>query len=68
MRKKNKRCNFSRREMQVVKYVIKGFSNKEIASALGLSEDTVKEYLSNAFRKAGVNNRTALAVKILTFA
>jgi len=54
--------------MQVVKYVIKGFSNKEIASALGLSEDTVKEYLSNAFRKAGVNNRTALAVKFLTFA
>lgn len=65
MRNKINYCNFSRRETQVIKYVSKGFSNKEIASVLGLSENTVKEYLSNVFRKTGVNNRTALVVKIL---
>lgn len=65
VKRKNKHYNLSRREMQVVKYLLKGFSNKEIASVLDLSEDTVKEYLGNAFRKAKVNNRTALAVKIL---
>ncbi|HCJ67278.1 MAG TPA: hypothetical protein DHV62_08160 [Elusimicrobia bacterium] len=56
---------FSHQEMQVVKCVIKGLSNKEIASVLDISENTVKEYLSNIFRKAGVSNRTTLAVKIL---
>jgi len=65
MQRKNKYYNLSRREMQVVKYLLRGFSNKEIALVLGLSEDTVKEYLGNTFRKVKVNNRTALAVKIL---
>lgn len=65
MRNKINYSNFSRRETQVIKYVSKGFSNKEIASVLGLSENTVKEYLGNVFRKTGVNNRTALVVKTL---
>lgn len=65
MREKNNRDNFSLRENQVVNYVLKGFSNKQIALVLNLSENTVKEYLGNIFRKTGVNNRTALAVKIL---
>lgn len=65
MRNKTNHYNFSPRQTQVVRCIIKGLSNKEIAKHLGLSEETVKEYIGTTFRKAQVNNRTALAVKVL---
>ena len=37
--------------------VVEGKTNKEIAAALGLSDKTVKNYLSNAFQKLGVSPR-----------
>ena len=50
------------RERQVVELVCKTKLNKEIAYELHLAEGTVKEYLNRIFRKAGVSNRTELAV------
>ena len=53
---------FSPRERQVVKLIIGGHSNQDIASALGLRIQTVKNHLSRIYRKLGVPNRVQLAV------
>jgi len=59
------------REMDVLRCIAKGFSNQEIAQALFVSEKTVKNHLTNIFRKINVNDRTqallyALKNKIMT--
>jgi two-component system nitrate/nitrite response regulator NarL len=48
------------RELQVVKCAATGKTNKAIASELGLSEHTVKNYLFRAFEKLGVSSRVEL--------
>jgi DNA-binding NarL/FixJ family response regulator len=53
------------REMQIVRAIVDGTSNREIAAALGLSEQTVKNHLSNIFDKTGVSNRLELALYAL---
>jgi DNA-binding NarL/FixJ family response regulator len=47
------------REVQVLKLVAKGHRNKEIASLLGISEETVPVHLKSIFAKLKVNERTA---------
>lgn len=46
------------REITVLQYVSLGHSNKEVARALSVSEDTVKSRLSNAMAKLGAADRT----------
>ncbi len=46
------------REMEVLQCIAKGFSNQEIAQALYVSEKTVKNHLTNIFRKINVSDRT----------
>ena len=46
------------RELEVLRLVAEGLSNKEIAAQLTLSEKTVKNHLSNIFVKLRVNDRT----------
>ncbi|HMN29568.1 MAG TPA: response regulator transcription factor [Caldilineaceae bacterium] len=46
------------RELDVVKILIEGYSNKEIAVRLVISERTVQTHLSNIFGKMNVTNRT----------
>lgn len=48
------------REREVCDLVSAAWANKEIAVALGLSEQTVKNYLSAAFEKVGVTTRLEL--------
>lgn len=50
------------REKQVVALVRMGKANKTIAEELNLTEGTIKIYVSEIFRKAGVSNRTELAL------
>lgn len=50
------------REMEVLIQVANGMFNKEIANALGISERTVKNHVSNIFKKIDVNDRTQAAV------
>lgn len=51
----------SAQEQRVVGLVVEGRTNKEIAAALGLSDKTVKNYLSNAFAKLGISRRAQAA-------
>jgi two-component system NarL family response regulator len=46
------------REVAVLELVAKGLSNKEIAAALSLAEDTVKNHLKHVFAKLEVSDRT----------
>ena len=48
------------RELQVVRFAALGKTNKVIATELGLSEHTVKNYLLRAFEKLGVSSRVEL--------
>jgi len=52
----------TRREMDILSLVLKGFSNKDIASERAIAEDTVKRHLTNIFDKTGVSNRLELAL------
>jgi two-component system, NarL family, response regulator DevR len=51
----------SGQEQRVLALVVEGKTNKEIATALGLSDKTVKNYLSNAFAKLGISRRAQAA-------
>lgn len=50
------------REIQVLKMLIGGRSNKEIGNPLGIKERTVKAHVTRLMHKVGVNNRVALSV------
>lgn len=55
----------SSREMEVLKYVARGMSNKEIALVLGISHQTVKNHVTAILRKIGVEDRTQAAIYAL---
>ncbi|MBN1531425.1 MAG: response regulator transcription factor, partial [Spirochaetes bacterium] len=48
------------REAEVIRLVVEGFSRKEIAGRMGLSEETVKTHITGVYNKLGVNNRMQL--------
>jgi DNA-binding NarL/FixJ family response regulator len=54
--------NLTRRESQLVRLVSEGLKNKEIASEMGISNATVRIYLSALFQKLGVKDRYELAI------
>lgn len=54
--------SLTKREMEVLVQVANGMFNKEIAIALNISERTVKNHLSNIFKKIEVSDRTQAAV------
>jgi two-component system response regulator DegU len=54
------RENLTEREQEIVKWVIHGMTNKEIAGQLGISDKTVKTHLSNIFSKLKVSRRLEL--------
>ncbi len=58
------RMNFglSPREMEVVAAITAGYSNREVAQRLGLSEQTVKHHVTNIFDKLGLSNRMELVL------
>ncbi len=55
----------SPREMEILQYITRGASNKEIAHILGISRQTVKNHMSSILRKLAVNDRTQAAVLAL---
>jgi DNA-binding NarL/FixJ family response regulator len=57
-----RRVALTQREGQLVSLLAQGLKNKEIATALTISEGTVKVYLSRLFQKVGVKDRFELAL------
>ncbi|MBP3490190.1 MAG: response regulator transcription factor [Roseburia sp.] len=54
--------NLTKRELEVLKLLAFGMYNKEVAERLGISERTVKNHVSNIFKKISVTDRTQAAV------
>jgi DNA-binding NarL/FixJ family response regulator len=50
------------REMEVLRQLVNGLTNKEIAEALHISYETVKEHVQHVLRKIGATSRTQAAV------
>lgn len=56
---RTRRSGLSERELEVLRLVADGLSNRQVAKALFVSEATVKTHLNHAFTKLGVDSRTA---------
>ena len=62
---KEQHANLTQREYEVLKLVVEGFSNNEIAEHLTISEHTAKAHVCNIIQKVVVDDRTQAAVKAL---
>ena len=62
---KEKHANLTQREYEVLKLVVDGKSNNEIAQELTISEHTAKAHVCNIIQKLVVDDRTQAAVKAL---
>jgi len=52
----------TRRETEVLDYIVRGYANKQIAAKLDISEQTIKNHMSSILRKLEVNDRTQAVV------
>ncbi len=59
---KEKLASLTKREVEILTQVACGMFNKEIAVNLNISERTVKNHISNIFKKIGASDRTQAAV------
>jgi two-component system, NarL family, nitrate/nitrite response regulator NarL len=57
-----RRYHLTARELEVVRAVMDGLANKDIAILLGVTEATIKHHLTSIFDKVGVSNRLELAL------
>jgi DNA-binding NarL/FixJ family response regulator len=56
--------DLSRLELQIVRLAVEGRTNREIASEVHLSQNTVKFHMRQIFQKTGTGNRTELAHQV----
>lgn len=56
-------ADFSQRELDVLLFLSHGYSNREIAEQLSITDNTVKTHLKNIYAKLGVSNRTQAAAE-----
>lgn len=55
-------ADLSQRERDVLKLIALGLANDEIAARLFISPHTVKNHVSNIYRKLGIDDRTQVAL------
>jgi DNA-binding CsgD family transcriptional regulator len=60
------RFQLTNREQAVVEHLAKGWTNKEIANALEITEQTVKEHIKHIMRKTNATTRTGILVQIFS--
>ena len=59
------RFGFTDRETDVIGHLMNGWTNKEIASATGISEQTVKEHIKHIMDKTNTSTRTGILAAVL---
>jgi two-component system, NarL family, response regulator LiaR len=57
------RPTFSASQAEILRWIVEGFSNAEIAAQVHLSENTVKTHVREILRRAGARNRVEVAVR-----
>jgi DNA-binding NarL/FixJ family response regulator len=62
------RSELSETEQQIVRLVVAGYRNREVAAELSISPNTVAWNLSRIYRKVGVSSRTELAARVASHA
>jgi len=55
--------HLTRRQLEVLDWVIQGKTNKEIAKLIGVSDETIKNHISAIFKALGVSSRTEAAIQ-----
>ena len=58
-----KSSEFTERELEVLRQLVSGCTNKEIADTLGIAEKTVKNHITNMLQKTGFKTRLELAIR-----
>ncbi len=58
------RYSLTAREMDIVKCIVRGFTNKEISCEISITEGTVKRHISNIYAKVGCRSRTRLLLQL----
>ena len=62
VKKNEKIANLTKRELDIIKLLAEGLTNKEISETFKISDRTVKNHIFSLFRKIQVNDRTQAAV------
>ncbi len=60
-----KQTGLSERELEVLRYVAAGKTNKEIATILGLSAKTVQHHVAHVYAKIGVYSRAGATLYVI---
>lgn len=60
-------CHLTGREMQIARLLVPGLTNKQVASRLNISENTVKVFLHSIMMKLGVTTRSAVVGQMVSF-
>ena len=61
-RRRSKAFGLTRREIEIIRDVVAGYTNREIAERSSISENTVKSHLTHIFNKSGASSRVELAL------
>jgi len=61
-RRQSQSFGLTHRELEIVRAVVNGDTNREIAARLSISQNTVKRHLMHIFNKIGASNRVELAL------
>lgn len=61
-RRRAKAFGLTRREIEILRAVVAGYTNKEIAERTSISENTVKSHITHIFNKSGASSRVELAL------
>ena len=61
--KKEEQINLTKREKEILSYLLSGKTNKEVSVTLNISLNTVNNHVANIYDKSGVKNRVELVNK-----